>query len=59
MDCVLCYLARNNLKEVDAVAAVYEQAMPGVPKIGFGTFSENICGANINQTETYLAIYRA
>jgi hypothetical protein len=57
-DCILCYLARNTLNEVQAIADVYEQALPDVPKIGFGTFSENICGANVNQTETFLAIYK-
>ncbi|MBN1797914.1 MAG: FIST C-terminal domain-containing protein [Spirochaetales bacterium] len=57
-DCILCYLARNTLHEVQAIADVYEEALPGVPKIGFGTFSENICGANVNQTETFLAIYK-
>ncbi len=56
-DCILCYIARNTLHEVDAIAKVYETVFPGVPKIGFGTFSENICGVNVNQTETYLAIY--
>lgn len=55
-DCILCYIARNTLNEVDTIASMYEELLPGIPKIGFGTFSENICGANINQTETYLAI---
>jgi hypothetical protein len=58
-DCILCYLARNSLKEVPLIAKMYEDVIPDVPKIGFGTFSENICGANINQTETFLAIYKA
>ncbi|MBN1698749.1 MAG: hypothetical protein JW881_14635 [Spirochaetales bacterium] len=57
-DCILCYLARNTLDQVDAIAGMYGEYLPGIPKTGFGTFSENICGANINQTETYLAIYR-
>jgi len=57
-DCILCYLARNTLDEVDAIAGMYEQIFSNVPKIGFSTFSENICGANVNQTETYLAIYK-
>ncbi len=57
-DCVLCYLARNARGEVDTIARNYDEALPGVPKIGFGTFSENFCGANVNQTETFLAIYR-
>jgi len=58
-DCILCYLARNTLHEVQAIAEVYERALPEVPKLGFGTFSENICGANVNQTETFLALYKA
>jgi hypothetical protein len=57
-DCVLCYLARNALQEVDSIANLYEEVFPDVPKIGFGTFSENYCGANVNQTETFLIIYR-
>ncbi|MBN2536101.1 MAG: hypothetical protein JXB88_24685 [Spirochaetales bacterium] len=57
-DCILCYIARNSLNEVKEIAAMYEKLLPGIPKIGFGTFSENICGANINQTETYLAIIK-
>jgi len=56
-DCILCYLARNTLDEVNVIAKVYEDVLPGIPKIGFGTFSENICGVNVNQTETYLAVY--
>jgi hypothetical protein len=44
---------------VGTIASMYEKILPGIPKIGFGTFSENICGANINQTETYLAILKA
>ena len=57
-DCVLCYLGRNARDEVETIARNYSESMPGVPKIGFGTFSENFCGANVNQTETFLAIYR-
>ncbi|MBK7057360.1 MAG: FIST C-terminal domain-containing protein [Leptospiraceae bacterium] len=57
-DCVLCYLARDANKEIETIAALYETAFPGTPKIGFGTFSENFCGANVNQTETYLAILK-
>ncbi|MCX7998898.1 MAG: hypothetical protein N3A69_08100 [Leptospiraceae bacterium] len=56
-DCVLCYLSRNALNEVEKIASLYEEVFPGVPKIGFGTFSENFCGANVNQTETFLAIF--
>ncbi|MBN2441363.1 MAG: FIST C-terminal domain-containing protein [Spirochaetales bacterium] len=58
-DCILCYIARNTLKEVHKIAEMYEAHLPGIPKIGFSTFSENICGANVNQTETYLAIIKA
>jgi hypothetical protein len=54
-DCILCYIGRNTLNEVDIIAGVYEKEIPGIPKLGFGTFSENICGVNVNQTETYLA----
>ncbi len=57
-DCILCYLARNNHVQVEKIAEIYGRNFPKVPKIGFGTFSENICGANINQTETFLGIYR-
>ena len=57
-DCILCYIARNTLSEVKTIAEMYEKLLPNIPKIGFGTFSENICGANINQTETYLAIIK-
>ena len=57
-DCVLCYLARDANKEIETIASLYEETLPGVPKIGFGTFSENFCGANVNQTETYLAILK-
>jgi len=57
-DCVLCYLARDANKEIEKIAVLYEETLPGIPKIGFGTFSENFCGANVNQTETYLAITR-
>lgn len=56
-DCVLCYLSRNALGEVEKIANLYEEIFPNVPKIGFGTFSENFCGANVNQTETFLAIF--
>ncbi|MBE7440636.1 MAG: FIST C-terminal domain-containing protein [Spirochaetales bacterium] len=55
-DCVLCYLARNQQQEIQTIASNYAAILPGVPKIGFGTFSENYCGANVNQTETFLAI---
>lgn len=55
-DCVLCYLARDANEEIEKIASLYEEILPGIPKIGFGTFSENFCGANVNQTETYLAI---
>jgi len=58
-DCILCYLARNTLNQVNTIADVYSKKLPNIPKIGFGTFSENICGANVNQTETYLAILKA
>ncbi|MFH1242140.1 MAG: FIST C-terminal domain-containing protein [Pseudomonadota bacterium] len=58
-DCILCYLARNNLKHVEKIAELYGKCLPEVPKLGFGTFSENICGANVNQTETFIGIYRA
>jgi hypothetical protein len=57
-DCILCYLARNTLNQVHTIADMYKEYLPHIPKTGFGTFSENICGANINQTETFLAIYR-
>lgn len=57
-DCVLCYLARNALDEVEKIAALYEESFPGLPKLGFGTFSENFCGANVNQTETFLVIFK-
>ncbi|MBN2737196.1 MAG: FIST C-terminal domain-containing protein [Spirochaetales bacterium] len=57
-DCILCYLARNTLNQVHDIASLYGEILPSVPKIGFGTFSENICGANINQTETFIAIYK-
>lgn len=55
-DCVLCYLARDANKEIETIASLYDESLPGIPKIGFGTFSENFCGANVNQTETYLVI---
>jgi hypothetical protein len=55
-DCVLCYLARNTLNEVDTIGKLYSEILPDVPKIGFGTFGENYCGANVNQTETFLMI---
>ncbi len=57
-DCVLCYLARDTNKEIETIASLYEEELPGIPKIGFGTFAENFCGANVNQTETYLAILK-
>lgn len=57
-DCILCYLARNAMHRVDDIAKLYADNLLHVPKIGFGTFSENICGVNINQTETYLAILK-
>jgi hypothetical protein len=57
-DCILCYLARPTGKEREDLSRVYTETMAKIPKIGFGTFSENISGANINQTETFLAIYQ-
>ncbi len=57
-DCILCYLARNSLNEVEPIANVYNSNLKNLPRVGFGTFSENIGGANINQTETYLAFYK-
>lgn len=57
-DCVLCYLARDANHEIEKIAALYNEALPGIPKLGFGTFSENICGANVNQTETFIAIFK-
>lgn len=57
-DCILCYLARSTVESMNSLCQVYASSMNGVPKIGFGTFSENITGANINQTETFLAIYK-
>ncbi|MBF0473585.1 MAG: hypothetical protein HQK91_09830 [Nitrospirae bacterium] len=57
-DCILCYLARNSMNQTDEIAGLYNTLLPDIPKIGFGTFSENICGANINQTETFLSIYK-
>jgi len=56
-DCILCYLARDTTEKIDQVSAVYAQNLAGVPKIGFSTFSENIHGANVNQTESFLALY--
>lgn len=58
-DCVLCYLARGAHDEVQSVADMYSRALPDIPKAGFGTFSENYCGANVNQTETFLAILKS
>lgn len=57
-DCVLCYLARETNEEIETIASLYEEILPNIPKIGFGTFSENFCGANVNQTETYLSIIK-
>jgi len=57
-DCVLCYLARDANQEIETISSLYEETLPGIPKIGFGTFGENFCGANVNQTETYLAILK-
>jgi len=57
-DCVLCYLARESANEIHLIEEVYAKNLPNIPKIGFGTFSENFCGANVNQTETFLAIYK-
>ena len=57
-DCILCYLARNTMHQVQEIAELYNTLLPNIPKIGFGTFSENICGANMNQTETFLSIYK-
>ncbi|MDX1957187.1 MAG: FIST N-terminal domain-containing protein [Leptospiraceae bacterium] len=57
-DCVLCYLTRDANHEIDTIAELYNSELGQIPKIGFGTFSENFCGANVNQTETLLAIYR-
>lgn len=56
-DCILCYLARNTEEKTSLMSGVYAKNLQEIPKIGFGTFSENICGANINQTETFLALY--
>ncbi|MCB1160041.1 MAG: FIST C-terminal domain-containing protein, partial [Leptospiraceae bacterium] len=58
-DCVLCYLARNAMDEKEKIAKLYSENLPNTGVMGFGTFSENICGANVNQTETFLAIYKA
>ena len=57
-DCVLCYITREANQEIDVIASLYEETLPDVPRIGFGTFGENFCGANVNQTETYLAIIK-
>lgn len=57
-DCILCYLARNTEAKRAELSGVYGKTLAGIPKIGFATFSENICGANINQTETFLALTR-
>ncbi|MBP7283087.1 MAG: FIST C-terminal domain-containing protein [Leptospiraceae bacterium] len=57
-DCVLCYITREANQEIETIASMYEDILPDVPKIGFGTFGENFCGANVNQTETYLAIIK-
>ncbi|MCB1178314.1 MAG: hypothetical protein KDK36_12085 [Leptospiraceae bacterium] len=57
-DCVLCYLARNSHNEVQKIADIYNEVLPNTPKIGFGTFSENFCGANVNQTESFLMLLK-
>jgi hypothetical protein len=43
---------------VERIASLYQEVFPSVPKIGFGTFSENFCGANVNQTETMIAFLK-
>jgi hypothetical protein len=58
-DCVLCYLTRDSNDEIEKISELYQDMLPQIPKIGFGTFSENFCGANVNQTETILAIYKS
>ncbi|MBF0564665.1 MAG: FIST C-terminal domain-containing protein [Nitrospirae bacterium] len=58
-DCTFCYLSRKSTCSVDKMANLYADRLPNVPIIGFGTFGENFCGANIHQTETFIAIYKS
>ena len=57
-DCLYCYLSRDILNEVDKISFVYNRELEGVPFAGFATFGEIQDGANVNQTETILAILR-
>jgi hypothetical protein len=58
-DCVLCYLSRKANSEIDSIASLYSEYLKEVPQIGFGTFSENFCGANVNQTETFISFFKS
>ena len=58
-DCVLCYLSRKANSEIDSISSLYSEYLKDIPQIGFGTFSENFCGANVNQTETFISFFKS
>jgi hypothetical protein len=57
-DCTWCYLARNQTCTVDSITRLYNSKLEGIPKIGFATWGEIYNGVCVNQTETYLALYK-
>ena len=57
-DCVYCYISRDMLNEVDKVYEVYKDVLEKTPFIGYATYGEIVDGANVNQTETVLALLK-